>query len=143
MSKNFYNEILGREINFLNEQETSTPINNAPLGYHITKDNSNQMEGIYIQGQGESYYKNTINLQGKKGEGFHYYFAGEASDDGDILVSGSNYAAAAPISFTATNAIGGNGVTQIKNSILLVNEQSATPAADQSANFIVMKYKTI
>jgi len=143
LSKNFYNETLGREINFLTEEEASTPINNAPLGYHITKDNSNQMEGIYIQGQGKSYYKNTINLQGKEGEGFHYYFAGEASDDGDILVSGSNYAAAAPITFTATNAIGGNGVIQTKNSILFMDEQASTPAADQNTDFMIMKYKTI
>ena len=146
MSKNFYNETLGIEINFLSDQEESiafpqesTSRPTPPVGYYITKNNDSQMKGICVRSSDP--HKNVANLQGRQGEGFHYYFEGEESTDGDILVSDDDYAADAPITFTATNAIGGDGLIQIKNSILIMDEQSATPAANVS--YMVMKYKTI
>lgn len=150
MSKKFYNETLGREMNFLSEQENalSTSENVYPIGYYITKDNSNTMKGVWVDRQ-SNIDRNSVNLQGREGEGFHYYFNGEESNDGDILVSSNDYAAAAPITFTATNAIDetavggkGNGLIQVKNSILIMDEPVPTPAA-QSVNFMIMKYKAV
>lgn len=137
MSNNLYNEIKGREINFALSENTRCRMDY--LGFSTYDDT---VTGASMQIGNEVDYE-FAKIGGDIGEGFHYYFSGETNSDGDILVSDDDYAAAAPISFTATNAIGGNGVIQVKNSILLVNEQSATPAADQSANFMVMKYKTI